>query len=225
VSGPPFKGFPPEALTFYEGLEADNSKAYWVAHKDVYERAVRGPMEALCATVDPRFQPLKLFRPYRDVRFAKDKTPYKTACGAYGETEGGAGYYVALSSAGLMAGSGYYDMAADQLARFREAVAADATGRALVAAIAEVEKAGCAVSAMSALKTAPKGYPKDHPRVDILRRKGLAVSRRWPVARWLHTAAAKDRVEQAWAAADPVNRWLDAHVGPSELAPDERDVR
>ena len=68
-----FRGFPPEALTFYEGLEADNSKTYWTAQKDVYERAVKEPMEALCAELDDDgFGPMRIFRPYRDVRFSKD---------------------------------------------------------------------------------------------------------------------------------------------------------
>src|SRR3954464_11771647 len=116
-----FRGFPPEARSFYEGLEADNSKSYWTAHKDVYERAVKGPFEALCVDVDEAFRPLRLFRPYRDVRFSKDKAPYKTAAAA-GEADDGSVYYVQLSSSGLFVGSGQYHMAADQLERFRAAV-------------------------------------------------------------------------------------------------------
>jgi uncharacterized protein (DUF2461 family) len=75
-------GFPEEALVFYEGLEADNTKAYWTDHKAVYERAVREPLDALLAELAPEFGTAKVFRPYRDVRFSKDKTPYKTAAAA-----------------------------------------------------------------------------------------------------------------------------------------------
>ncbi|MFM9105647.1 MAG: DUF2461 family protein, partial [Chloroflexota bacterium] len=83
-----FAGFPPEAVAFYEGLRADNSKRTWEASRHVYERAVRGPMQALAAEVDEAYRPLRLFRPYRDVRFSKDKSPYKLQQGAFGEGEG-----------------------------------------------------------------------------------------------------------------------------------------
>lgn len=220
-----FRGFPAEALTFYEGLEADNSKGYWTAHKDVYEQAVKEPMEALCAELDDEFGPLRLFRPYRDVRFSADKTPYKTAAAAAGESEGGAVYYVQISSAGLFVGSGCYHMAPDQLTRFRAAVDDDPTGTAVEHISASMAKAGYDMAAHDELKTAPRGYAKDHPRIELLRRKGLIAGRGWPVAKWLHTVEAKKRVQTAWRDCGPLNAWLAANVGPSEMAPDERAVR
>jgi uncharacterized protein (TIGR02453 family) len=220
-----FRGFPAEVITFFEGLEADNSKSYWTAHKDVYERAVKEPLEALCAEVDEAFRPLRMFRPYRDVRFSADKSPYKTAAAASGEAEDGAVYYVQVSASGLFAGCGYYHMASDQLARFRAAVDDERSGAELAAVTAGLEKARYELAAHEALKTAPRGYAKDHPRIDLLRRKGLVAVKSWPVAKWLHTAEAKKRIEAVWRDCAPLNRWLAAHVGPSELPPDERDVR
>ena len=220
-----FRGFPVEAISFYEGLEADNSKSYWTANKDVYERAVKGPFEDLCAEVDEAFQPLRLFRPYRDVRFSKDKTPYKTAAAAAGEAEDGSVYYVQLSAAGLFVGTGQYHMAADQLERFRAAVDDDRTGGEIERIVAGLVKAGYDVAAHDELKTAPRGYAKDHPRIALLRRKGLVAGQSWPVSSWLHTAKAKARVEQSWRGCGALNAWLGAHVGPSEMAPPERDVR
>ena len=79
------------------------------------------------------FGPFHVFRPNSDVRFAKDKTPYKDHIGAYGECEGGAGYYVQFSATGMFAGSGYYHMASDQLERFRQALDDDAFGGEIVA--------------------------------------------------------------------------------------------
>ena len=220
-----FRGFPAEAITFYEGLEADNSKSYWTAHKDTYERAVKGPMEALCAEVDEAFRPMRMFRPYRDVRFAADKSPYKTAAAAAGESESGAVYSVQLSSSGLFGGSGCYHMAADQLARFRAAVDDERRGVEIEAISAQLERKGFDMAAHDQLKTAPRGYAKDHPRITLLRRKGLVAGKAWPVATWLQTAKAKARVEEAWRQCDALNAWLGANVGPSELAPDERDIR
>jgi uncharacterized protein DUF2461 len=63
------------------------------------------------------------------------------------------------------------------------------------------------------LKTTPRGYPPDHPRADLLRNKTLEGWKQWPVAEWLHTAAAKSRVIEALRGARPLSAWLDAHVG------------
>ena len=215
-----FRGFPPEAVAFYEGLQADNSRAYWQSHKATYEAAVKGPMNELLIALD-EFGPFHIFRPYRDVRFAKDKTPYKEHTGAFGESEGGAGFYLQFSAAGMFAGSGYYAMASDQLARFRAAVEADATGRELVELSNAVVQQGLRLGAVSELKTAPRGVPKDHPRIEFLRRKGLFAGREWPLAKWMHTSAVVGRVRDVWQAGASLNEWLDRNVGPSTLPPDD----
>ena len=208
-----FKGFPAEAIEFFEGLEADNSKAYWQDHKDTYESCVRVPMQELLAELTPEFGSGKVFRPYRDVRFSKDKTPYKTNIAA---TIGDVGY-ISLSTEGLGVGSGMYMMATDQLDRFRKAIVDDKTGAELEALIAATGKACLEVSAHEVLKTAPKGYAKDHPRIELLRHKGLITWRQWPVAAWLGTKKAKDRVVHVLHDAQPLNDWLAKHVGDSEL--------
>ena len=100
----PFEGWPEEALEFYEGLEADNSKAYWTEHKAVYEDEVLRPMTDLVEELAAEFGEAKIFRPYRDVRFSADKSPYKTHIGALLGTG-----YVQLSADGLAAGDGMYD--------------------------------------------------------------------------------------------------------------------
>lgn len=209
----PFRGWPAEALEFYEGLEADNSKAYWQDHKAVYESAVRGPMDELLRELAAEFGEGKVFRPYRDVRFSHDKSPYKTHIGATLANGG----YIQLGAEGLAAGSGYYVMASDQLDRYRRAVADERNGTDLVSRITAVAKKGIAVTTRESLKTAPRGYPKDHPRVDLLRYKGLITWKQWPVEDWLGTAKAKTRVVEFLRATQPINDWLDEHVGPSTL--------
>jgi uncharacterized protein (TIGR02453 family) len=207
-----FGGWPAEALEFYEGLEADNSKAYWTAHKEAYERDVRGPMVALLDDLAPELGTGKIFRPYRDVRFSPDKSPYKTTIGATLEHGG----YVQLSARGLAAASGMYVMAPDQLARYRRAVAEDLPGERLHAIVTEIERRHeCEVAGHGMLKTAPRGFARDHPRIALLRHKGLVVWKQWPVAAWLGTAAAKDRVAEFLRACRPLNTWLADHVGPS----------
>ena len=209
-----FKGWPASALEFYEGLEADNSKVYWTDHKAVYERDVKAPMEALLAELAGEFGEGRIFRPNRDIRFSADKSPYKTAMGAtLGEG------YVQISAEGLFVGSGMYHMMPDQLDRYRAAVAADKTGKELEKVIAGVRaaKAKIDVHGTDPLKTAPKGYPKDHARVDLLRNKGLVAGKQWPAAAWLGTAGAKTRVVEVLRAARPLIDWLDRHVGDSTM--------
>ena len=109
-----FTGFPTEAIEFYEQLAADNSRTFWQANKQRWVESVKQSMEALADELDD-FGPFHMFRPYNDGRFSKNKPPYKTQLGAYGELEGGTGYYVQFSADGLMAGAGYYAMAKDQL--------------------------------------------------------------------------------------------------------------
>jgi uncharacterized protein (TIGR02453 family) len=212
-----FQGWPEEALDFYEGLEADNSKSYWTAHKAVYEEKVLGPMTELADELSPEFGATKIFRPYRDLRFSKDRSPYATAISAVV----GDGY-IRLSAQGLAAGSGMYQMASDQLDRYRRAVAADVAGEDLAGRIAVIEKSGAAVHGHETLKKAPRGYPADHPRIDLLRCKGLIVWRDWPVAPWLATAAAKEHIADFLATVRPLNDWLSSHVGPSRIEPARR---
>lgn len=216
-----FTGFPVEGIEFYEQLDADNSRSFWQANKGRFEQSVKQPMLELTAELE-EFGPFHLFRPYNDVRFAKNKPPYKTQQGAYGESEGGTGHYVAFSASGLMAGAGYYAMAKDQLVRFREAVDLDAVGAQLADLVADAERRKYSIGAIAELKTAPRGSPKDHPRIQLLRRKGLIATREFGTPKWIHTKAAAARVRECWQGVSDLCAWLDAHVGPSTLPPDDR---
>jgi uncharacterized protein (TIGR02453 family) len=212
-----FRGWKAEALEFFDGLAADNSKGYWRQNKPVYEQLVRAPMEELLAELEPEWGEGRIFRPYRDVRFSRDKSPYKTHIGA---TIGRG--YVQLSADGLGAGCGMWEMARDQLERYRAAVDDDRPGSALAELVADVEAAGIQVEGHGVLKTAPRGYPKDHPRIDLLRYKGLVTWRDWPAGAWLGTRRAKDRVVGFLERSRPIAEWLDTNVGASTLPRDTR---
>jgi uncharacterized protein (TIGR02453 family) len=150
------------------------------------------------------------------VRFSADKSPYKTAIGATMDNGG----YIQLSAAGLAAGRGFYVMATDQLQRYRQAVVAEPAGSDLAETAAAVRRAGIELSAHDRLKTAPRGYPKDHPRLDLLCLKGLIGWKQWPVAAWLATPKAKGRLAEFFLQTAPLQDWLATHVGPSTAAPD-----
>jgi uncharacterized protein (TIGR02453 family) len=219
-----FEGFSPKVRTWFRGLEADNSKAYFDAHRDFYEESVRGQMEAMFDALRGTFGgELKMFRQSRDIRFSRDKSPYKTNTYGvlYGATLAPAGLYASISANGLVAGCGYHMMARDQLDRYREAVADARRGPALEAAVAAVTGAGLELWGES-LRTAPRGYPKDHERIALLRRKSLSLGASIKTGRGIDGPAALEFVETTWRAAAPVTTWLGEQVGPSTLPPDRR---
>jgi uncharacterized protein (TIGR02453 family) len=204
-----FRGGPAAALEFYVGLEADNTRTYWLAHKTDYDENVRGPMQALLDELAPTWGPGKIFRPYRDVRFSADKTPYKTHIGAL--LEGGA--YAQLGAEGLAAGCGIWHMESDTLRRFRGAVDSDPTGKELTTIVDALRRKKIDVIARESLKTVPRGFDREHPRADLLRHKGLAAWMAWPVEPWLGTAKARVNIEKFLRSAEPLRDWLRTNVG------------
>jgi uncharacterized protein (TIGR02453 family) len=205
-----FKGFPDEAFAFYEGLCADNSKAYWTDNKPTYDACVKAPMEALLAKLEPEFGPATFFRPYRDVRFAKDKTPYKTNQGVY---FGDSARYLHITAAGLFVAGGYWDTSSPQVTKLREAVADDRTGPQLEKAMTAVRKAGFEIGG-TRLSRVPTGYPKDHPRAELLKHKSLTGHRELGAPAWLPTKKAVAEVTKAFRSLAPLVDWLEDHVGP-----------
>jgi len=202
-----FEGFPVEALDFYDDLEADNTKSFWAAHKHVWERAVRDPMLALTEALGPEFGPAKVFRPYRDVRFAKDKTPYKDHQGAFVAVAPATGWYVELGSPGVRVGAGFYDAGSERLARIRAAVADDRRGPALERILAALERRGWERRGET-LRTTPRGWAADHPRIGLLRHKSLSMSRSYGFDDVIHTPELLDRVRADWRAGRPLVEWL-----------------
>lgn len=108
-------------------------------------------------------------------------------------------------------------MAPDQLERYRRAVDAETTGQALADLLSELQTKGIQAGGHDALKTAPKGYPKEHPRIELLRFKGVTSWQQWPPGPWLGKAGAKDRLVKFFRSSRPLNGWLDTNVGPSTL--------
>ena len=209
-----FSGWSLEAVEFFEGLRADNTKAYWSAHLAFYETSVREPMAELLGELSEEFGPGRIARPYRDMRFRADKSPYKTEIYATLDRGG----YVRFGADGLTAALGYYMMTGPQLARYRRAVDEDKHGAQLAELVKRLRGGGVEVGGGQKLKTAPRGYPSDHPRIELLRYKGLICWRHWPVAPWLSTAKAKDRVVGFLRTATPLHHWLDEQVGPGDHA-------
>jgi uncharacterized protein (TIGR02453 family) len=203
-----FEGWPPTALRWFDELAADNSKAWFHAHRATYDADVRGPLELLLDEVHDEFGEGIVSRPNRDTRFSKDKTPYKSNIYARLPRDDGGLYYVSLRDEGLFAGGGVYLPDRERLGRLRAAIADDRTGAELERIVADLAAAGIELMTDGALKTAPKGYPKDHPRIGLLRLPHLAGGRLHPPAPWLHTRAALDRVVDDWRTITPLIDWV-----------------
>jgi uncharacterized protein (TIGR02453 family) len=214
-----FEGFGPKVQKWFRGLEQDNSKAYFTASREFYETSVREQMEALLNELCDIFGgEVKMFRQNRDIRFSPDKSPYKT--NTYGVVRGAeivpGGLYASISARGLVAGSGYYRMARDQLERYRDGVIDERHGSELAGLVADAQRSGLELWGES-LATAPRGYPKDHARIELLRRKSLTLGATRRFGRGISRDEGLDFVTSTWRNTAPVTGWLDRHVGASVL--------
>jgi uncharacterized protein (TIGR02453 family) len=217
-----FEGFAPSVCAWFEGLEADNSKEYFAARRDFYEESIRGQMEALLTELSTKFGGhVKMFRQNRDVRFSVDKSPYKTNTYGviYGSPIAAQGLYASISASALVAGSGYHMMARDQLDRYRDQVADNTHGPELMRLVARARKAGLELWG-EVLATAPRGYPRDHERIELLRHKSLALGATVGCERGIGRTDALKFVSKTWRTAAPVTGWLDEHVGASTVPVD-----
>jgi uncharacterized protein (TIGR02453 family) len=213
-----FDGFDKDVFSWFDGLERDNSREYFAATRTTYEDKVRGGLEAMLEELAETFGgDVKMFRQQRDLRFSRDKSPYKTTTyGVLYDVPGmPAGLYAQLSAHGLYAGTGYYQMSRDQLERYRRAVADEAAGRRLASEIDKARSAGLTVEG-GGLRTAPRGYSREHPRVELLRLTSVVAGRSWSGAGGIGREEALTGVRETWQAAKPLTTWLDKHVGPAE---------
>jgi uncharacterized protein (TIGR02453 family) len=184
-----FPGFPPQAMQFLGDLRAHNDRDWFTAHRQTYDQAIRGPAETFLAQLELALAALtggpvtgKIFRIHRDVRFAKDKRPYNTHLHIAFPARGGGGnavacgYFFALEPDHVTVGAGGFDFAGPVLDAYLAAVADPAKGAALEKILAKLTRTGLRIEG-AALKRVPQPYAQDHPRGDLLRRKGLHVWR------------------------------------------------
>jgi len=207
-------GIPAEAFEFYDHLGAENTRDFWSAHKTEYEQFVRQPLQELADALEPDFGPAHLYRPYRDVRFSKDKTPYKDHQGCVFEAENGLGWYMQISAKGLMVAGGWYQSTPAQVKRYREHLL-EAGADALRAALKPLPRAGFEVGGTT-LKTRPRGVDEDNPDVDLLRHRTMHVTKMWEPVAWMGTKRVRTSVHGAFEKMRPLIVTLADIVGPPE---------
>lgn len=208
-------GFRPAATHFFEDLEDQNTREFWLANKEVFDREVREPMAALLDSLPEEYQPFKVFRMNRDVRFSADKSPYKIMHGAAHGIPG-AVHYLHLDASGLMVACGNYMMQSEELERYRLAVADDASGEELteiLAALRRRRSLEVGPGGPEPLKTVPRGYPRDHPRAELLRQKGLIAMRTRPASELQNGPRLRSFVLETFEMCSDLADWLGRYVG------------
>jgi uncharacterized protein (TIGR02453 family) len=208
-------GFSPAATEFFEDLEDQNTREFWLAHKDVFDREIRDPMAALLDSLPEEYQPFKVFRMNRDVRFSADKSPYKIMHGAAHGAPGGV-YYLHLDASGFMVACGNYMMQSDELERYRQAVADDAIGAELSEILAGLRRRRSiqlGPGGLEPLKTVPRGYPRDHARADLLRQKGLIATRTRSESELQNGPRLRTFVLETFEMCSDLTDWLGWYVG------------
>jgi uncharacterized protein (TIGR02453 family) len=188
-----FEGFSDDAVQFFLELQAEQSRSWFKAHQDDFMRLCRRPLELLVeelrenlVDVYPTIRESEphYFRIQRDTRFAKDKAPYKTNVAAdmsirpprEGE-EGHSipGMYLSFGLEGEFVGIGAWHMEPEALARYRAVIDDGRTGSEIQRLVDQLLARGCTLSSWEGLKRVPAPYPQDHPRAELLKRKGLAI--------------------------------------------------
>ena len=202
-----FTGFPRESLEFFKQLATHNNRDWFLAHKEIYERTCRAPIELLVAELAPRFGKARISRINRDVRFSRDRAPYKTYIAA-----GVGGNYISLSADGLYVGAGLYRPDPGLLQRFRAAIDEDTTGRRIQGIVGSLRRKGYEVASHATLSSAPRGYALDHPRIELLQMKDIFAGRLFAPAAWLSTTQARKRIDRVMTDTGPLVAWLQQHV-------------
>ena len=224
-STPAFAGFPPNGFRFLKGLAANNSKDWFDANRAAYDDGLIEPAKAFIETIGPRlrrFAPTvhaeprvngSIFRINRDVRFSKDKSPYKTTFDLWfweGSKRGfdAPGFFLRLEPKRLLIGSGMHHLEKAGLDRFRAAVVDDKTGRALAKMLDAVRASGPYTVYGAERTTVPRGFDANHPRASLLLHEGLWATYEATTTREAETSDFVDFCVTHFKALSPLNAWL-----------------
>ena len=227
-----FDGFPKELVTFYQDLSQNNNRDWFNEHKDIYKQYVVASAQDFVRAMGERLRALSpnvvadtrasgagsIFRIYRDTRFSKDKTPYKTFLGIL-FWEGNrkkvenSGFYFHLEPSKLMLATGMYVFPRPLLEAYRDAVVHHEHGSALVQAVKQVSASGPYQIGGRHYKRIPHGYDATHENVDFLLYNGLYASIESDIPEELYTEAILDYCFDRFKDMYPIHQWLVAMMG------------
>lgn len=223
-----FAGFPKPGIAFLRGLEKNNAKPWFDANRGDYQAHLLEPAKQFVVAMGARLSKLdddvhaepsvggSIFRINRDIRFSKDKTPYKTHLDLWFWTgpdkkAAHSGFFFRMHARTLLLGVGVHEFPKERLDPYRNAVADDETGRALGSLTAKLEKAGYDVGGEH-YKKVPKGYDPDHPRARLLRYNALHAGIEMPLPAEVHSAKLVTLCAGHYKKLLPLHQWLNTSV-------------
>ena len=203
-----FNGFGKDLVKYYLTLEENNNREWFHANRAMYNATVAFPLKALASELEANYPPGKVFRPYRNVRFWPDLPPLNEHASLIANYVGNAAYFMRIDADGMLLGSGTFQPTKNQLTTFRQLASDENSAKEIRKALAKVQKSGFELMTDSALKSAPRGFDKDHPNIDLLRLKSLALSQHWAPHPWLYTRECLTHITTSWKATSPWVDWL-----------------
>jgi uncharacterized protein (TIGR02453 family) len=207
-------GFGKDLIKYYLQLEENNNREWFHAHRDMYDNNVAFPLKNLAADLSTQYGPVKTFRPYRNVRFWPDLPPLNEHASLTVSAQSNSAFYLRIDADGMLLGAGNWQPSKAQLTQFRAIAATDTGAHAILAVLDQMRKHAYELMTDNALKSAPRGYPKDHPNIDLLRLKSLSLTSHFAPGPWLYTSKCRDMVMAGWQSLTPWIHWLDANLPP-----------
>lgn len=216
-----FTGFPEEAFKFLVGLKEDNSRAYWQEHNEVWQEVIRPTMRSLMDELEPFFGPLRMYRPNRDIRFSRNKDPYKTWVGitTQGTGPGGIGLFFAIEPRSMRISAGSGAFAADQIKEYRRSLDNPVAGPNFERIVSGIIQAGYKVTSgrRPELVRMPRGYDQDHPRATYLKWRGVVLRHQKAYESWFGTPVILDHIIRTWSTGLPLIEWIQEFVGTTQM--------
>ncbi|MDO9484742.1 MAG: DUF2461 family protein [Actinomycetota bacterium] len=212
-----FKGFGPGLIDYYLDLEQHNNREWFLANRASYDSEVALPLKALALDLAADYAPVKVFRPYRNNRFWPELPPLNEHASLVANVGSTAVYYLRIDADGMLVNGGSHDLSRDQLALFRTIVATQDGAAEVRSLLSDAAANGFRLAEANQLKTAPRGYSKDHPNIDLLRLRSLSLSRHFPPGKWLASRESYERIVEGWQAVTPWVTWLRVNVPIAQL--------
>jgi len=210
-----FTGFGRNLIQYYLQLEENNNREWFHAHRAMYDENVAAPLKTIAEDLSADYGPIKIFRPYRNVRFWPDLPPLNEHASLTANAEANSAYYLRIDADGMLLGAGNWQPSKAQLIQFRVIASTDTGALAIRSLLAKMQTHGYGLSLENALKSAPRGYAKDDPNIDLLRLRSLSLSAHFAPGAWLYSSDCLTKVLIGWQTLTPWLQWLRSHL-PSE---------
>jgi uncharacterized protein (TIGR02453 family) len=209
-----FAGFGKDLIKYYLQLEENNNREWFHSHRAMYDENVAFPLKKLAKDLSVDYAPVKIFRPYRNVRFWPDLPPLNEHASLTANAEANSAYYLRIDADGMLLGAGNWQPSKTQLASFRSIASTQAGARVIRSLLEKLQTQAFELSTDNALKSAPRGYAKDHPNIDLLRLKSLSLSAHFAPEPWLYSSECLNKVLLGWQTLAPWIQWLRSNLPP-----------